>query len=271
MVRIKQTVPECIGLIPAAGKAERIQPLPCSKEIFPVGFGKIGQKGHRHPKVAAHYLLEKMHRAGANKAYIVLSKGKWDIPAYFGNGSLVDMAIAYLMTELTYGVPFTLNSAIPFLKSSRVLFGFPDILIGPDEVYIKLLERFSARGGDLVLGLFPAVNPQKMDMVELEDDAAIRHIWIKPAHTNLKWTWIAAVWGSAFTRFMHDYVRRYLQTIICAPDSLKGDSSKEVYLGDVIQAAIESGLTCDRVLFPRGRYLDVGTPEDMACASRFKA
>ena len=138
---------ECVGLIPAAGKARRISPLPCSKEIFPVGFGDIRQKGQLHPKVAAHYLLEKMHLAGAEKAYLVLSTGKWDIPAYFGNGSMVDMALAYLMTDLPYGVPFTLDSAFPFLKNKRVLFGFPDIILQPDDVYLRLIGSNACEQG----------------------------------------------------------------------------------------------------------------------------
>ena len=83
MALLNQDAIACVGLIPAAGKARRISPLPCSKEIFPVGFGEIRQKGQRHPKVAAHYLLEKMHLAGAEKAYFVLSNGQMGHPGLF--------------------------------------------------------------------------------------------------------------------------------------------------------------------------------------------
>ena len=44
-----------------------------------------------------------------------------------------------------------------------------------------------------------------MDMVELNTDGTIAGIRIKPPQTNLKWTWILAVWNGAFTRFMHDW------------------------------------------------------------------
>ncbi len=128
MMTLKQNTVECVGLIPAGGKAERISPLPCSKEIFPVGFGDIRQKGQKRPKVAAHYLLEKMRLAGAEKAYFVLAKGKWDIPAYFGNGALVNMALGYLMTDLPYGVPFTIDSAFSFIKNKQVFYLFNFLL-----------------------------------------------------------------------------------------------------------------------------------------------
>ncbi|MGH8730039.1 MAG: hypothetical protein ACREV9_18180, partial [Burkholderiales bacterium] len=55
-----------IGVIPAAGRALRLQPLPCSKELFPVGM----EDGR--PKVVCHYLLEKMRAAGIAKACIVI-------------------------------------------------------------------------------------------------------------------------------------------------------------------------------------------------------
>jgi glucose-1-phosphate thymidylyltransferase len=262
---LNKETPECVGLIPAAGRARRIAPLPCSKEIFPVGFGDIGKKGRKHPKVAAHYLLESMHLAGAQKAYLVLSKGKWDIPAYFGSGSMLDMALGYLMTDLTYGVPFTLDSAFPFLNDKQVLFGFPDIIVQPEDGYVHLLDQMRASHADIVLGLFLADNPQKMDMVDLDADGTIRGIRIKPEQTTLTWTWITAVWNVSFTRFMHDYVVRHLETMAPGGGSA-ADRREEIHLGDVIAAGIGSGLKIDKVMFPQGRYVDIGTPEDMVAA-----
>lgn len=270
---LKKDTVECIGLIPAGGRAERISPLPCSKEIFPVGFGEIKQKGRRHPKVAAHYLLEKMHLAKATKAYFVLAKGKWDIPAYFGDGSIVNMAIGYLVTEMSYGVPFTLDSAFSFLKNKRVLFGFPDIILQPDDVYPRLIDRMQSSRADIVLGLFVAQDPAKMDMVDLSADGTVCSIQIKPKRTNLRWTWIIAVWNFSFTQFIHNYVQQYLDTIAVENGGLKRDchKHKEIYLGDVIQKAIESEMKIDKVMFNTGTYIDIGSPADMATAIQTQA
>ena len=51
-----------VGLIPAAGRAERLGPLPCSKELLPIGFRET-PRGPA-PKVAGHYLLERFRAAG---------------------------------------------------------------------------------------------------------------------------------------------------------------------------------------------------------------
>ena len=73
---------DLIGLIPAGGSATRIAPLPCSKEVYPVGFQRSADGSVPRPKVACEYLLERMRLAGVNRAYIVLREGKWDIPAF---------------------------------------------------------------------------------------------------------------------------------------------------------------------------------------------
>jgi glucose-1-phosphate thymidylyltransferase len=61
---------EVIGLIPAAGQATRIAPLPCSKELYSVGFSSMNSGQDLRPKVVCHYLLEKMRLAGIHKIYI---------------------------------------------------------------------------------------------------------------------------------------------------------------------------------------------------------
>ena len=93
-----------IGLIPAGGKAARISPLPFSKELYPVGFQNLDNGRSLRPKPVFTYLLEKMRLANITEAYIVLRKGKWDIPAYLGDGKLLNMNLAYLMMNLPFGV-----------------------------------------------------------------------------------------------------------------------------------------------------------------------
>jgi glucose-1-phosphate thymidylyltransferase len=109
-----KTSPPFVGLIPAGGQGSRLAPLPCSKEILPLGFYDSPEKREQRPKVACHYLLDYMRRAGVQNAFIILRRGKWDIPAYFGNGQAVGIHLAYLVREFAFGVPFTLDCAYPF-------------------------------------------------------------------------------------------------------------------------------------------------------------
>ena len=253
-------VQEIIGLVPAGGQAKRIAPLPCSKELYPIGFRPVAEDGSLRPKVVCHYLLEKMRLAGANKTYIILRQGKWDIPAYLGDGAMLDMHLAYLMMNLPFGTPYTLDKAYPFIQDALIVFGFPDIIFQPEDAFVRLLARQAATKADVVLGLFPADQPQKMDMVDLDEDGRIRQIVIKPRHTHLHDTWIIAVWTPVFTHFMHEY----LVAIQTEYGQDNGSSKqRELFVGDVIQAALHTGLQVETVRFPDGHYVDIGTPEDL--------
>ena len=182
-----------VGLVPAAGEASRVAPLPCSKELYPIGFRSVDGCKSTRPKVAAHYLLEKMRFAGITQIYIVLRKGKWDIPNYFGDGSMFDVNLAYLMMGLPFGTAYSLDQAYPFLPDAIVAFGFPDIVFSPADAYKKLLRRQATTGDDVVLGLFPAREPGKVDIVEVDhrdlaalkrtdEHAAGRNRWGKAEH-----------------------------------------------------------------------------------------
>ena len=254
---LKKTI---VGLLPAGGTAARISPLPCSKEIFPIGFHSPESHLGLRPKATAHYLIEKMQSAGAQKAYFILRDGKWDIPAYFGDGGMVGLPLGYLMMGPPYGVPFTLDQAYPFIGESTVLFGFPDILFQPGDAFVRLLKRQVETGADLVIGLFPAHQPHKMDMVEFDSEGRVLGITIKPRQTHLRFTWIIAVWGARFSHFMHEFValRKTVQSY--------EHGQRELYLGDVIQAAIQEGEQVENVLFRDGSYIDIGTPEDLTAA-----
>jgi glucose-1-phosphate thymidylyltransferase len=254
---LKKTI---VGLLPAGGLATRIAPLPCSKEIFPIGFHPPDSSFGLRPKAAAHYLIEKMRAAGAQKAYFILRDGKWDIPGYFGDGSMVGLPLGYLMMGPPDGVPFTLDQAYPFIGEATVLFGFPDILFQPSNAFSRMLERQAQTGADIVIGLFPAHQPSKMDMVELDARGRVLGISIKPAHTHLRNTWIIAAWGPRFSAFLHEFVAH------CKTEQAPTHGQRELYLGDVIQAAIQKGERIENVLFRDGGYIDIGTPEDLAAA-----
>jgi glucose-1-phosphate thymidylyltransferase len=200
-----------------------------------------------------------MRLAGVRKVYIVLRQGKWDIPAYLGDGSLLDMHLAYLMMGLPFGAPYTIDQAYPFVQEALVAFGFPDVLFQPDDAFVQLLARQAETQADIVLGLFPSDQPHTADMVDFDESGQVRQILIKPAQTDLTYTWMIAVWTPVFTQFMHDYLAN---VVTQAP------GQKELFVGDVIQAALLQGLPVQTVLFPIGKCLDIGLPENLVKAVR---
>lgn len=243
-----------IGLIPAAGQATRLPALPCSKELYPIGFQHDDAAAQPRPKVVCEYLLDKMRRAAIRNVYIILRPDKWDIPAYFRDGATLDLHIAYLMMNLPFGAPYTLDQAYPFVRHSLVALGFPDILFSPDDAYEQLLAKQKTSNADVILGLFPTDRPEKVDMVDVGPDGKVRQIVIKPQETSLRWSWGIAVWTPAFTHYMHEYV-------VCSKESAA--ERPEPFVGDIVQAAIQEGLRVEAVQVSKKPYLDIGTPDDL--------
>jgi glucose-1-phosphate thymidylyltransferase len=262
---------EIVGLVPAAGTGSRLGQLPCSKELLPVGFQNNRAGTQMHAKVVSHYLMERMQRAKVSKVFVILRKGKWDIPAYFGDGKNLGISLAYLMMDLPFGVPYTLDQAYPFVKDSLVVFGFPDILFEPKDAYEQLLETQNKSGSDIVLGIYQADQPHLMDMVDIDNLGCVKRIDIKPASTDLQYTWIIAAWTPVFTRYMHDYVFEQKAKLNSDHPFQPNSDDKELHLGQVIDSAIQNGIQIETVIFSQNAYLDIGNPKNLkkALSMRF--
>ena len=255
---------EIVGLIPAGGHSTRLSPLPCSKELFPVGWEK-GENGKTRPKVASQFLLDKYKSAGVKKTYFIIRKGKWDIPQYYGDGSMVDMDFAYLMMNHPHGHPFTLDQAFPFTTNNLVAFGYPDILFEPEDAFSQLIRKQSETDASVVLGIFPIkVGQRWKDFLVFGEGGKIQTISLSdPSKATQRIGWAIALWTPEFSRFMHEFLLAAIKrNNFTAPDG------KELVLCHVFQAALDQGLSIDSVVFDSGYVHDVGTPEDMIAAQR---
>jgi glucose-1-phosphate thymidylyltransferase len=253
--RNKSTPPlEIIGVVPMAGRATRLAQLPCSKEIHPVNSRQGAYNAEENPRVVCEYLLEKMHEAGVTRVYVILRQGKWDIPAYLGDGSMAGLHLAYLMMGLPYGTPYSVDQAYPFLQHAIVAFGFPDMVLGPEDIFGKLLEYQGICHADIVLGLFPADRPEKVDMVEMNSSGKVMRIVIKPQETELRTTWGVAVWTPRFSRFMHEFLVSHQKI---------ADGEPELFMGEIVQAGMKQGLSVFGVQVSELPFIDIGTPDDL--------
>jgi glucose-1-phosphate thymidylyltransferase len=268
-MRAKSIQQNIVGLIPAAGTAERLAPLPCSKEIYPVGSRGSHQHEDLRTKVVSEYLLESLQLAEIDKVYIILRKGKWDIPQYLGSGRWMDMDFAYLIMDLPFGVPFSIDQAYNFVKDDIVFFGFPDIIFRPHDAFIQLLEKQYSKRTDVVLGLFPAPQPyKKAHMVKIDHGGQVGGFEIEPSQTTLKYTWIIAVWSKKFTHFLHEYVS-IESALLKKRNTLRKDSStKEILMTQAFDAALKEGLIIDSVTFEDGTFLDIGSPGNLQSISQ---
>jgi glucose-1-phosphate thymidylyltransferase len=234
-----------IGLVPAAGQALRLGPIPSSKEVLPV-------TGPDSLEPACSSLLRQFSLAGADRTCIVIRPEKKDIQEALGNGSRYGISLAYIVIRSSGGVPFTLDAAYEQVKDAEVLSGFPDIVIKPENALAILAEQRETTDAEVTLGLFPSTHPEKVDMVECDATGNVTDVIIKDADCSLRECWLLAAWSPLFTDYLHDWVGRQSHA-----------EHAEPFLGDVFRDALSAGMGINAHRFPYGEYLDIGTPDDL--------
>jgi glucose-1-phosphate thymidylyltransferase len=228
-----------IGIIPAAGAGQRIQPIGCSKELLPVGSRIIN--GVERPKAVSEYLVERMIAAGAEQICMVISAEKADIIRYFAEQNYA-AEIFYVVQRKPQGLCDALFRAEPFARShEQVLIGLPDTIWFPENAYLPALDLQRI---DVNLVLFPVANPSAFDAVVCDDQGYVREVQVKTSAAASNWVWGAVTaTGDSFYRLKLLWESRH---------------RSDEYLGDLLNAFIAAGNVV------RGRhcgevYMDVGT------------
>jgi glucose-1-phosphate thymidylyltransferase len=168
------------GVIPAAGRGSRIQPLAFSKELLPVG--SRNDKGTDRPCAVAEYLAERLILGGADKICFVIAPGKSDILEYFGD-SYGSARLAYVVQPQAAG----LCDAV--FRASTVVGTQEDVLVGlPDTIWFPKSALGSLPDAALSFLLFPVEHPEFFDAVVLEGDE-VKEIQVKKANAASNWIW----------------------------------------------------------------------------------
>ncbi len=168
------------GIVPAAGRGTRIQPLAFSKELLPVG--SRTDKGIDRPCAVAEYLVERLILGGADKICFIISPGKSDILEYFGD-SYGGAQLAYVVQPRPHG----LCDAV--FRASTVVGTQEDVLVGlPDTVWFPKTALAALPDVALSFLLFPVEHPEYFDAVVLEGEQ-VKEIQVKKADADSNWIW----------------------------------------------------------------------------------
>lgn len=245
-----------VGLIPAAGIGSRLGRLPFSKELLPVQISDSTPAAGA-VECAIENAVNVLVSNDISQQFVILRPGKWDIPAYLLSGSHLNADIAYLLAEASPSVPRSLDAAYPFVRTSEVVLVFPDIVFQPVNAIEETVALRSARDAHVALALVPSTRGDKVDIVSVSDSDDVVEIRAKPGKGESGWTWVAAAWDATFTEFLHDQLAN-------GPAGGTDTEKRELYVADVLNAAIRAGLSVCAAMFPDGGAIDVGTAADLA-------
>jgi dTDP-glucose pyrophosphorylase len=227
-----------IGIIPAAGAGQRIQPLGCSKELLPVGSRTI--EGVERPKAVAEYLVERMIAAGAEQICMVVSAEKTDVIRYFAERSYA-AEIFYVLQQQPQGLCDALFRAEAFARHhDSVLIGLPDTIWFPENGYRQALSSIEGTQADVSLLLFPVNNPSAFDAVVSDEHGYVQEVEVKRADAHSHWVWGAVTaTGAAFhnlkllweSRHREDeYLGHLLNAYMAAGNLVRAPSAGEIYM-----------------------------------------
>jgi dTDP-glucose pyrophosphorylase len=224
-----------IGIIPAAGAGQRIQPLGCSKELLPVGSRMVDSV--ERPKAVSEYLVERMIAAGATEICMVISAEKTDIVKYYAERSFA-AEIFYVVQRKPRGLCDALFRAAGFARHhDQVLIGLPDTIWFPENAFAPSLDF---ERSDVNLVMFPVTNPAAFDAVVWDDLGYVQKIQVKQKHPDTNWIWGAVTTtGECFHRLKllwesrhreDEYLGTLLNAFIAAGNVVRGQCSGETYM-----------------------------------------
>jgi dTDP-glucose pyrophosphorylase len=224
------------GIIPAAGKGSRIQPLAFSKELLPVGSRFDGET--ERPLAVSEYLVERMIRGGASKICFVVSPGKSDILEYYGS-KVYSADVCYTVQSHAAGLCDAIFRALPFISADeQVLVGLPDTIWYPEEGFRYLDDD------TLSFLLFPVDRPEFFDAVVTDDAGRVSEIQVKSRVARSKWVWGAFKMPAAvFFELNELWIER---------------ERTDEYFGTLVNAYLDAGGRATGVHAGR-TYVDVGT------------
>ncbi|MCK1495176.1 nucleotidyltransferase family protein [Bradyrhizobium sp. 180] len=223
------------GIVPAAGRGSRIQPLAFSKELLPVGSRR--DEGTERPCAVSEYLLERLILGGADKICFVISPGKSDILEYFGDH--------YGSAQLAYVVqPDASGLCDAVFRAGTVVGHDEHVVVGlPDTVWFPKAALQALPDADLSFLLFPVERPEFFDAVVVEGDN-VREIQVKQPTPTSRWIWGAFRMSATGFRELH--------ALWNARDR------RDEYFGTLVNAYLQAGGVGIGVKAGES-YVDVGT------------
>ena len=224
------------GIVPAAGRGSRIQPLAFSKELLPVG--SRFDAGVERPCAVSEYLLDRMTTAGADKICMVIGPGKSDILAYYAAG-YGKASIAYVVQPQPSGLCDALFRAAPLIQADElVIVGLPDTVWFPRTGFAALPDD------TLSFLLFPVDRPELFDAVLLDERDDVLEIQVKCAEAASHWIWGAFKMPGHIFHALHRLWQERQRT--------------DEYLGTLVNAFLADGGRARGVKAGEA-YVDVGT------------
>jgi glucose-1-phosphate thymidylyltransferase len=135
------------------------------------------------------------------------------------------------------------------------------VLLEPKDAYRPVVDRLEAGAADVVLGLFPPIDPMVNDQVRVDASGRVTEVAPKPVPSPMDCAWAIAAWRPTFTRFLRARTTEMLDS-----RTLTAHDGREYSVGHALSDALAAGLVIEGARLEGGAFLDIGTPRGLALA-----
>jgi len=237
-----------IGVIPAAGRGERLLPLTRAmpKEMVIVD-----------GKPFIQYVVEGMAAAGVEKIYIITGWRKHSVLDYFGSGAKFGVDISYIVQDEMLGLADAIGRVRNFVNESFVV-GLGDDIFYPTSCIKDIIDFHETKKPSATLSIeqVDKNEVEKYGIVKIDNNERILDLIEKPkigeAPSNLA---IAGIY--VFTSDIFDAISR-----------TKPGKNNELQLTDSIKLLVDAGKTVYAKKLD-GQRITIGSIDELRKANEF--
>ena len=235
------------GLIPAAGKGERMEPFTDAypKELLPVG-----------EKAVIHHAIEDMKEAGITDICIVVGWKQHAIMDYLGSGDDLGVQLTYVVQDERNGLAGAVKSAEHYLEDETFAVVLGDNYVDDKTDLKNLVEYHKEKDVQTTLGAFKPDDVTSYGIIDPEKEGeSIQGLVEKPDKNKAP----SEIGVSGLYIFE--------PVIFQAIEKIEKGKADEYQLTDAIHKLVEQGYGVHYRMI-KGTRIDVGTPERLREANK---
>jgi len=235
------------GLIPAAGRGKRLEPLTLAipKELLMVG-----------DKAIIEYVIDAMKQVGIKDITIVIGWRKNAILDYLGSGKRLGVSLTYVVQDKTDGLAKAVYTGKNLNHNEPFMVVLGDNFFYPKTFLKEILEFHNSKNADATIGVAKVEDSTRHGIIKPGDDNNILDLIEKPKPAD------------APSKLGCIGIYIFNPDIFDAIDETKPGFNSEYQLTDAIKILVSKN---KKVYYKeiKGRHIDIGTIKDLKKANSF--
>ena len=234
------------GIIPAAGKGERLAPFTDAypKELLPVG-----------EKAVIHHAIETMRESGIDDICIVVGWKQHAIMDYLGSGEKFDVQLTYVVQEERDGLASAVKAAAHYIGDERFAVVLGDNYVDEKTVLQEIKEIHHDKDFQATLGAFRPKDVTSYGVIDPGKGRKVDGLIEKPSESE------------APSELCISGMYVFEPVIFDAIDSIEKGKDGEYQLTDAIENLRKRGQSIGYSEID-GKRVDVGTLERLRKANQ---